>query len=96
MKNKRLLVLGIALILVAMMVGVAFAEDEYEWTVEVYYNVSKTSSGKTTTTLDKAVYKVWAATAAEAREIAKSLCEREKGEVASCGQPNATGRTKGN
>jgi phosphate/sulfate permease len=92
MENKRVWVLSIALILTAMIVGVAFAEgnDEYEYTISVVYNVSV--GGRT---VQKTVeYTVWASSAYEAGQMALARCEREKGNAASCGAPIATGRKR--
>jgi hypothetical protein len=94
MKNKRVLVLGIALVLVAMVVGVAFAEgnDEYEYTVTVLYNVA--TNGRIQQKEVK--YTLWASSASEAGQMALARCEREKGNAASCGAPIATGRSRDN
>jgi hypothetical protein len=93
MRNKRVLVLGIALILTAMIVGVAFAEgnEEYEYTISVVYN--ETLSGGRT--VQKTVtYTLWASSAYEAGQMALARCEREKGNAASCGAPIATGKKR--
>jgi hypothetical protein len=93
MGNKRVLVLGITLILTAMIVGVAFAEgnDEYEYTISVVYNEIQ-SGGRT---VQKTVtYTLWASSAYEAGQMALEHCEREKGNAASCGAPIATGRKR--
>jgi hypothetical protein len=93
MNRKRFLVLGIALILTAMIVGVAFADnDEYEYTVTVYYNVVNNITKKTE--LKSVTYTFWAASAAEAQQVATARCEREYGQVASCGGAIATGRKR--
>jgi hypothetical protein len=91
MKDRRLLVLGIALVLTAMIVGVAFAEgnEEYEYTVTVYYSLPNG-------TLKSVTYTFWAASASEAQEVATARCTREFGNTASCGGAIATGRSRGN
>jgi hypothetical protein len=88
MKNKKILVLGIALILTAMIVGVAFSEEqqEHEYTVEVMY--------RTSGNLHKVTYTIWASSNDEAQKIATERCAYEKGEVASCGAAIATGRAR--
>ena len=90
MKSKRILVLGIALLLTVMVVGVAFAQKEYEYTVTVYYT-DKVSGG-----LREVTYTLWASSAEQATQMATARCEREKGDAASCGGAIATGRTRGN
>jgi hypothetical protein len=91
MKNKRVLVLGIALLmLTAMVAGVAFAEEqqEYEWTVTVSY---KTKGGK----IGKETYTLWAVSSRDAEAKAQAKCEYEKdANVISCGVPIATGRNR--
>ena len=95
MNNKRLLVLGIALILTAMIVGVAFADnDEYEYTVEVYYNERVGTTIPAKYVLKSVKYTFWAASASEAIAIATDRCTREYGEVASCGGAIPTGRKR--
>ncbi|MDR0557661.1 MAG: hypothetical protein LBG43_07345 [Treponema sp.] len=90
MRDKRVLVFGIALILIAMIVGAAFAEGNDEYTVSVVYNekINAKIVQKTVT------YTLWASSAQEAGKMALERCEREKGNAASCGAPIATGRKK--
>jgi hypothetical protein len=94
MKNKQKLALGIAIVLVAMIVGVAFAEgnDEYEYTVTVLYNVETNGRAQQ----KEVKYTLWASSASEAGQMALVRREREKGNAASCGAPIATGRSRGN
>jgi hypothetical protein len=93
MRNKRVLVLGIALlILTAMVAGVAFAEEqqEYEWKVTVSYK-------KTNGTIGQETYYIWAVSSRDAEAKAQAKCEYEKAaNVISCGAPIATGQKKGN
>ena len=91
MEKKNLLVLAIVLFLASMVVGVAFAEDghqEYEYKVEVYY------TDKPSGTLKSAVYTLWASSADEATKMATARCDRQYGNVASCGGAIATGRSR--
>jgi hypothetical protein len=89
MRNKKILALGITLLLFVLVAGMAFAIIEYEYTIEVYFNDSANN-------LQKAKYTLWAASAEDARDQAIALCTREKGTVASCGDARVTGRTRGN
>jgi len=94
MEKKRVLAFGIALILFAMIVGVAFAEgnDEYEYTVSVLYYVTNPVTKKQET--KEVTYTLWAASASEAQQVATARCEREKGQTASCGAAIATGKKR--
>jgi len=62
-------------------------DEEYEYTVEVAY---KSGGNQKTVT-----YTIWAKSAEEAGKVAVERCKHEKGEVASCGAPIATGRKRG-
>ncbi|MCL2196111.1 MAG: hypothetical protein FWB77_00695 [Treponema sp.] len=92
MNKKGIFVLGIAMILMAMVSGMAFAEEdtEYEYTITVQYRNSRTNQTGSKT------YTLWAASAAEAAEQAKQLCEWDFGtnSAISCGIPRVTGRKR--
>ncbi|MDR1421227.1 MAG: hypothetical protein LBI86_12710 [Treponema sp.] len=95
MRNKKILFLGLALVLLAMVAGVAFAVVEHEYYVTVYYyekdNYNKAITSKL---LSREFGPFWAVSAAEAQKQAQDLCTREYGEVASCGNPRVSGRDR--
>jgi hypothetical protein len=95
MKNKRIFAFGIVLVLLAMVAGIAFAVIEHEYYVTVYYyDKGMTGNIDTSKLLSKEYGPIWAASAAEAQKQAEDLCKRERGEVASCGNPITTGRDR--
>ncbi|MDR2493940.1 MAG: hypothetical protein LBD24_01835 [Spirochaetaceae bacterium] len=96
-RTDRLAVLGIALIFIAMTAVVAFAEEEYEWKIEVAYKEYKVVQGKKTKdfTVKYVTYTLWAPSSAEAERKAAERCTYEKGEAVSCGAAIATGMKRG-
>ena len=105
MGNKRVLALGIALMLTAIIVGSAFAEEaqkekEYEYTVSVLYRVSTGRNNDGTKAYDyskppmEVKYTLWASSPSEATKVATERCQYEKGNTVSCGGAIATGRSR--
>jgi hypothetical protein len=91
--NKRIVAISILMLMMCAMVVSVFADDqEYEYEVTVYYYAS--AADKKAGKLTPKKFTVYATSARQAETLAQQYCTQDFGEVASCGQPRATGRTK--
>ena len=90
--NKRIVAISILLLMMCAMAASVFAATEYEYKVDVWYYATR--ADKLNGKLTKYTYTVYATSAREAEELAQKYCTQDFGEVASCGQPRATGRTR--
>jgi hypothetical protein len=91
--NKRIVAISILLLMMCAMAVSVFADDtEYEYKVTVYYYAS--AADKKTGKLTPKEFTVYATSAREAEKLAQQYCTQDFGEVASCGSPRATGRTR--